>query len=1208
MRILVIGNSLHNPAVERAGASVGAELCFRSSRQIREIDIGETYDVLLAGCDHGDHGALTGSPVLARCGLVVPLSAENIAAGITGLSAGDAADLNAYFAYGGPDNLRNAFRRICQLLGVETPAPLPPPRAVPLDAVYCFSGRLYSSGTDFFQGEGQRFSSYVGMLSYRGRWADGDLAVEEAIAESLARRGIGVIPAFTDGSPDQELGTLTFQQAIERFFCQNGRPMIDLLINFQFFGAKGGDGADMFAKAADCFASLDIPVIRPAGLSGRTETEWRAGGQPYASELPTNFIVPELQGMIEPIHISCGDREHSRIPIPERVDRLTGRIQGWLSLRRRANREKRIALMLHNAPCSGVEATVGQASDLDAFQSAVDILCRLAAEGYAVDNIPEDGNALRALLFSRKAFSDFRWTAAEDIAACGGVLYQMDREEYLADYDQLSAQVREAMENSWGPAPGEAMVLNGRLLITGIAFGNVLVMVQPKRGCYGAKCTGEVCKILQDPSCPPTHQYLATYWFLRRRWKADAVVHLGTHGSLEFLPGKACGLSGDCFPDIALGDLVNLYPYNASATAQALIARRRSYAVSLSYLPAPGKGLAPAQRHMAELIGRYFAAKEQQSGQVELIRRDIAAAAGQSASFQAVFAREPEFDSALRELRSLLSKTETQRRGAGRRPFGTPPDRQWVQDYITELWQNEPALPEQWQAIEDPLERSDAMRRFIDSVLDEPEGAPADPALRTAAEDARGIAAALAQAESELDALIHALSGGFIRPTRGGEAACAGREILPTGRNIHGGEQDKVPTPFAYERGQQAAEALLSLYRQETGQLPDKVAMNMTALDVTRTGGEQLGQFLALMGVRPVWSSAGRVDGLVCIPLEELGRPRIDVTAHISSVMRDAWPEALAMMDRAVRLAAGQEESDEENRVRSNAKKISLQGEDGTGRIFGGQPGTYTSAVGLALKASAWRGEEDLAKYFIDASSYLYGDGRQGLRAPGAFAANVRQIDLTSDITASRRTDAIASSYSARVQGGFRLAAKALGSKKQLRQYMGESAAGQGIRVVPMADHVSRAIEDTLLNDLWQEQIMAEGYQGAADLMGRMQNLFDTQCLCESIPDSLLDAVAQRYLLDEGMQQWFRENNPYALEEASRRFLELNSRGKWHGEQVVMDQLRRAYLKAEGDLEDGVSGDGDIQAGSVDIVAHDQVESWSQRLQEADEVMKKWRK
>lgn len=1207
MRILIIGDTLHHPAMERAVREAGAEPCFLTSRAVRRDSMEGIFDVLLAGSDHGDHRALACDFLLERCRVVIPLSGENIAANLTALPPAEVETLNAYFAYGGPENLRNAFQYIRRLLG-EDAAGVQPPRPVPLDAIYTFTGALYPSAADFFQKEGRQFSQYIGMIGYRSRWADGDLAVEQAVAESLQRRGIGVICAYTDGSPDAELGTLSFQEAVRRFFCgEDGRPLIGLLVNFQFFSAKGSGQRSMFDEAADCFAGLDLPVIRPAGLTGRTAAQWREDVRPYEAELSTNFVVPELQGMTDPVHILCTEREHCRTPIPERVERLAGRIQSWLALRHTPNGEKRIAVILHNAPCSGVEATVGQASGLDAFQSAVNLLRRMAAEGYWVEDIPADGESLRKRIFEKKAFSDFRWTPVEDIASCGGVLYAMPEMEYRSYYDQLSSGVRKQMEDAWGTPPGEAMVLDRKLIITGISFGNVLLMVQPKRGCYGAKCTGEVCKILQDPTCPPTHQYLATYWYLQHNWGAHAVVHLGTHGSLEYLPGKSCGMSGDCFPDIAIGDLINLYPYNVSTVSQALIAKRRSYAVTLSYLPVPGSGLDDNQRRLLEQSDQYFAAQEQGNGQAELLRREIEAKIGQSAAFQPIFQREPDFDAALRELRSMLRRTDAHRRGGRRRALGAAPDRQWVRDYVVELWRNDPEASRFWQSAGEEAEQAAAMGRFVDRVLDTP-GAPLEGPLRTFAEDARAAAEGLGQAEHEMDNLLHALSGGFTMPTCGGDAAVSGREILPTGRNIHGGEQDKVPTPAAYERGRQAAEDLLDLYRQEAGRLPEKIAMNLTSLDVTRTGGEQLGQFLALMGVRPVWSSAGRVDGLECVPLRELGRARVDVTAHISSVMRDAWPDVLALMDRAVRLAAGQEEPEEQNHVRANSRAIAQEGQEGTGRIFGGRPGTYTSAVGLALKASAWKGEEDLAKYFIDGSSYLYGEGKQGVSALPAFTANIRQVDATSDITVARRTDAISSSYSARVQGGFRLAAKALGSKRVIRQYMGESGSGRGVRVVSMAEHVARAIEDTLLNDVWREQEMAEGYAGASELMERMQNLFDIQCMCENVPDSTLDQVAERYFLDENMRRWFQENNPYALEESARRFLELESRGRWNGDPAILNRLHRAYLQAEGDLEDGVSGEGEMQAGNVEIVTHSQVPGWSGRLADVENEIRKWTK
>ena len=447
------------------------------------------------------------------------------------------------------------------------------------------------------------------------------------------------------------------------------------------------------------------------------------------------------------------------------------------------------------------------------------------------------------------------------------------------------------------------------------------------------------------------------------------------------------------------------------------------------------------------------------------------------------------------------------------------------------------------------------------------------------------------------------MSGRYISPGPCGDGSWNGREILPTGRNLHGAEQDRIPTEFAYRRGTEAANALLETYRTETGALPEKVALNMTSLDVARSGGEQLGQFLALMGVRPVWSDSGRVEGLECIPLSALGRPRVDVTARISSVMRDAWPQLLTLMDRAVQLAAAQPEPEEQNHIRANSASIAALGEEGTGRIFGGQPGTYTSAVGLALKASAWKDETDLAKYFIDSSSYLYGENKDGVRAPRSFAANVRQVDLTADVTASRRTDGGASSYSARVQGGFRLAARALGSKRQLRQYMGETAADGSMRVVQMSDHVTGAIRDTLLNDVWLEQLLTQDSDGASELMSRIQNLFDTQCVLENLSPELLDAVAKRILLDEDLTAWFREVNPFALEESVRRFLELRQRGKWNGDQEVLRSLRKAYLRAEGDLEDGASGLGEIQAGNVEIVDPTQVEGWAGRLKETEALL-----
>ena len=1193
MRILIVGKELDTPAMREAVRRAGVEAIFmgsRSARACRNIAGYPPVSALILGADHGDHTSLAGSLLLQAAELIVPVSGENMAAGISTLPQELTRRLSLYFAYSGQENLYHGLCLIRDLAEYRDPGEVPPPKPMPLDAIYTFDGRFYSTLADYLAANPESGRPLIGILSYRSRWADGDLALEASLVRHLEKLGIGAVPAFSEGSADPSVGALKFEEVLDRFFCLDGKCAVDGLINFQFFGAKAGEGKSMFAVAAEQFKKLDVPVFHPPTLSGKTEEEWRRDPHPYRAELSTHFIIPELQGMIESVHIACADSQRQRKPVESRVERLCARIRKWVDLRHKENREKRVALFLHNAPCSGVEATLGQATDLDGFESTVQILRALQAQGYTVREIPKTGEELQAIIRDRRAHSDFRWTAAEDIAASGGVLAAVGLEEYLPWYRILPEDARGRVEEVWGPPPGEAMVLEGKLLVTGVSFGNVLVMVQPKRGCYGAKCTGEVCKILQDPTCPPPHQYLATYWYLQNQWHADAVIHLGTHGSLEYLPGKECGLSESCFPDAAIGVLPNLYPYQASIMGQAMMAKRRSYAVTLSYLPSPGRGLDEAQRRLLRTLRQYFAALEQGGEQAETIRGELEALCRKSEAAQNVLKRAENFEAAMGELRTMLTTVNRTRRGKLLRSFGSIPEAAWREEYLCEMLQSE--LGEDWERQEDEL-------RLLIRGVQKGAGDLSHPLAERIAQTEN----LLKHCNAEMESLLHGLAGGYIAPTPPGEAAMAGMEILPTGRNLYSMQPDTVPTPSAYERGARAAEDLLAAYRSETGTLPMKLALNMTSMDVTRTGGEQIGQFLALLGVRPVWSPDGRVEGLRPIPLPELGRPRVDAVVRISSVMRDAWPDAIALMDRAVELAAGLPEADGENYIRCNNSAMARETSECRGRIFGGRPGTYTSAVGLALKASAWNSEEDLARYFIDASSYVYGEGRYGVRSVESFAANARQIDATSDITCAGKTDGVSSSYSSRVQGGFRLAAKALGSRKEIRQYVGESGRGGKIRVTTLAEHLAHNIQETLLNDVWREQMMTWGSQGGAALMEQMQNLFDAQCVNRNIPDAVLDELTRRYMLDERMQKWLLEHSPHALEEMERRFLELSSRGRWEGDPKVLKGLRRRYLQAEGALEDGLSGEHDLQGGAVTIVTAREIQGWETRLKETDDVI-----
>lgn len=794
-----------------------------------------------------------------------------------------------------------------------------------------------------------------------------------------------------------------------------------------------------------------MPILHPVQSSRLTIDQWRASPAPFDTDSALNFDMAEMQGMIEPIFLG-GVRDRTRHTAdPERVEKLASRAAAWIALRKKPWAEKRLAVILNNAVCSGVEATLGRASGLASFESAVRTLEALSERGLAVEDLPDAGDALRSLFLEKRAFSDFRWTSAEEIRDSGGVLYAMPAEEYRRMYDELSEETRAQVEKTWGPPPGEAMVLDGKLLITGMRFGNVLVMIQPKRGCYGAKCTGEVCKILQDPACPPTHQFLATYFYAARTFGADAFLHFGTHGSLEFLPGKSSGLGPDCFPDIALGDRPNIYLYNAASVGSAMLAKRRSYGVIVDHA-SPQEGL-----------------------------------------------------------------------------------------------------------------------HTLDKV--------------------------------ELDGLCAALSGGFIRPGEGG----TWEDKVETGRDLYGVQIEKIPTEAAWERGRKAAEELVCRYLTDEGQYPRQIALSMISLDIPRTGGEQLSLFMALLGVRPVWNSRGIVQSLERIPLSELGRPRMDVTAQISGVLRDTWPHVLGRMDEAVLLAASADEGPEDNFVVKNLEEDAVDGvRPPAARIFGGAPGTYSNSMGLALKASAWKSEADLARYFVDSSCYVYGGGRQGEKDASAFLAGVRRTDAACTVMSMRHTDGLRSSYASRIQGGYALAAKLIGKKTEVRCFMGESGSG-GVGIKTLNEHLRDGLAQTLMDEAWRKKQMELGYDGAAEIMHRIQNVFDMQCVGDSFSDKLLDELVLQYE-DPEIQRFLRENDPYAAEECGRRFLELAGRKKWRPGKEAAELLQREYLKAEGSLEDGLSGKGEIQAGSVDILSDSQVESWRSRLGETDKEIERWKK
>ena len=1106
---------------------------------------------------------------------IVPVGTEAILLGCGTADPVHVEEINKYLLYSGTDNIISAgnyMRR--NLLGDDSIVDIAPPRTKPFDGIFSFdSDEVYCSFSEF--SEKRRYDTYVGMLVNRQNWVREDLAGEKELAKCIERHGIGVIPVFSNAGAN----SLSFDEVMDAYFTTDGNLKIEALINFQMFGIKAKEGNTVAEQSVIEFERLGIPVISPIRSFYLTKEQWLEMMVPISSDMPSSLITPEMGGMIEPVIISVrGAPGGKSEALPERAEYLARRISKILGLRTKPNSEKKIVFMLHNSVCAGVEATIGKAYGLDAFESAVKILDKLGSEGYYIGEFPETGEMLKSLIMEKKAFSDFRWTAVEDIVSSGGCLYQMPvAGEYELFYNELPEELRDYTEKTWGVPPGEGMVLDGNLIITGVRFGNVLVMIQPKRGCYGAKCTGEVCKILHDPACPPPHQYLATYRYIERVFGADACIDIGTDGSLEYLPGKSNGLSELCWPGIVLGSTPSLYAYNAGVINEGLVVKRRINSVIVDYLPPSSTGADENSRRLVRRIDDYFRAKEIGNGQEKEAESDIHLLAVDTPAASRILERagDENFEQGLMELAGAVKITEQARNISELHVFGVAPNEQEIQNFIREICDGD--------------------------------GIENNPDMPLA--DAEEIRRRLLQTDNEINMLIRGLSGRYIPSGESGMPDENGRNIIPTGRNMFGINADKVPSKAAYERGKTLAQQLLENYQNDEGKLPERIAMNMISSDVTRSNGEQLSQFLCLLGVEPMWDARDRMSGLNILSIKELERPRIDTTVRISGVLRDTWPSVVELMDEAVLMVAALDESDEENYILKHLREYQrtsdfADDEDRRGaiRIFGDAPGTYGAGIDLALLASAWKDEADLAKYFIQASAYAYGGKLNGRKSIREFIDNAKNVDLSYDTTGSRRINGIADNFGVQVQGGYRLVAKYLGNKN-IRQYQGTNERGRAIITETLADNLKRNVEETLLNEFWKENMMQRGYDGASDIMRAIQSVFESQCVADCFTDDFLDKVAEDYVNDEWMRKWLSENNKFALEEIARRMLELYTRKKWNPVDEVLEKLKESYLKIEGDMEDGLESVGEIQGGNVDIINDADVEGWRERLVELESLI-----
>ncbi|MBW1740950.1 MAG: cobaltochelatase subunit CobN [Deltaproteobacteria bacterium] len=1190
------------------------------------------------------------------------------------------ANVYSYIMINGEENFTNMLRYIAREVG-RIDIPVEGPKPVPWEGLYHPEApvRYFAAVDEYLEWyerhRGQRSEvrgqkSTVGILFTRHQWVNENLEVEDTLIQELERLGLNVIPAFSYPVKDPDRGCKGSGQVVcETFLRPDGTSRIDAMVKLQNFPLgssreKGFDSKDVAAGGVEILKRLNVPVFSPVTSYYKTIDEWEDDPEGLGSGVSWSIAMPEFEGVIEPFIVGGASNTESdlqrRMPIAERCGKIARRIANWVALRNKPHQKRKVAFVLHNNPCASVEATVGGGAHLDTLESAARVMQRMKDVGYQVTP-PKSGKELITTIMDRKAISEFRWTTVDEIVKKGGVLSFVSVDEYRKWFDALPEKIKSRMVEAWGKPPGEkkngippAMVYEGKIVVTGVEYGNAVVCVQPKRGCAGSRCDGQVCKILHDPDVPPPHQYIATYRYLQDIWGADVIVHIGTHGNLEFLPGKSTALSEACFPDIAIGDMPHLYIYNADNPPEGTIAKRRSYATLIDHIQTvmTQGGLYEGLEELNRFLGEYEQIKGIDKGRAHALEHLIDEALEKTnLSKEIKLSPDAPFEERARAAHEALSRTRNTQIQDGMHIFGELPEGDKRIDFINSILRYDAGEEislrkvlcklmgmELSSLLSDQGAISSYHRKSHGELIEEMDLLSKIFIKEVLARNDKDLAKRLKEilgdqlrdethldkinlikkrildldfrinASKEIESLLSGFSGNYIPAGPSGLITRGRDDILPTGRNFYSLDPYRVPTKAAWEVGKRLATTMIEKHEKEEGKIPENVAIFWMCSDIMWADGEGMAQIMYLLGVRPVWLSNGRLKGFDVIPLEKIGRPRIDVTIRVSGITRDNFPNCIELIDEAVQAVASLDEPTDMNFVRKHTlAQIVEEGEDpstkeawrnATFRLFASKPGTYQAGTQLAVYASAWKDEKDLSDIFVYWNGYAYGKGVFGAEKHRELAHNLKTVDVTYNKVVSDEYDLFGCCCYFGTHGGMTAAARSI-SGKEIKAYYGDTREPEHVTVRDMADEIRRVVRAKLLNPKWIEGMKRHGYKGAGDISKRIGRVYGWEATTQEVDDWIFDDIASTFVLNKENRKFFEENNPWALEEIGRRLLEAESRGLWNADPEVLKHLKDIYLEIEGWIEEKM-GDvsGDFQGGSVDVLTSEDVENWGEMMKE----------
>ncbi|MFI5758261.1 cobaltochelatase subunit CobN [Streptomyces sp. NPDC051569] len=1109
---------------------------------------------------------------------------------------GIAAEAHAYLAHGGPANLLQLARFLSDTVlltghGFEPPAPAPTWGLVPRPA---------GTATD---PDAEAPRPTVAVLYYRAHHLSGNTGFVDTLCEAVEDAGARPLPIFVSSLRAPETGLLTALREADAI-------VTTVLAAGGTKPAEASAGGDDEAWDAGALAALDVPILQALCLTS-SRAAWEESDEGLTPlDAASQVAVPEFDGRLITVPFSFKELDSEGLPVyvadPERAARVAGIAVRHARLRHISNAEKRLALVLSAYPTK--HSRIGNAVGLDTPASAVALLRRLREEGYdfGTEEVPGlasgDGDELIYALIEAGGH-DQEWLTEEQLARNP---VRIPAADYRRWYGTLPAGLRESVERHWGPAPGEMFVDRSRnpegdIVLAALRRGNLLILIQPPRG-FGENPIA----IYHDPDLPPSHHYLAAYrWIQAARedggFGADAMIHLGKHGNLEWLPGKNAGLSAACAPDAALGDLPLIYPFLVNDPGEGTQAKRRVHATLVDHLVPP---MARAESYgdiarLEQLLDEYAAISAMDPAKLPAIRAQIwtliqAAKLDHDLGLEA----RPDddgFDDFLLHVDGWLCEVKDAQIRDGLHVLGGAPTGPARVNLVLailrarQIWGGTSSLPGLREAL--GLDESAATRTAADeaeelarALVQAMEDAGWDPAaVRQVAEGhpaavadilafaATEVVPRLAGTTDEIEHVVHALTGGFVPAGPSGSPLRGLVNVLPTGRNFYSVDPKAVPSRLAWETGQALAESLLTRYRTDNGDWPTSVGLSLWGTSAMRTSGDDIAEALALLGVRPVWDDASRrVTGLEAVPLDELGRPRIDVTLRISGFFRDAFPHAIGLLDDAVRLAASLDEPADANFIRAHAQAdLAEHGDErrATTRIFGSRPGTYGAGILQLIDSRDWRTDADLAEVYTVWGGYAYGRELDGRPARDEMETAYKRIAVAAKNTDTREHDIADSDDYFQYHGGMVATVRALKGTAP-EAYIGDSTRPETVRTRTLVEETSRVFRARVVNPRWIEAMRRHGYKGAFELAATVDYLFGYDATTGVVADWMYDKLTETYVLDPENRAFLQEANPWALHGIAERLLEAESRGMWEKpDAAVLEALRKVFLETEGDLE-----------------------------------------